>query len=269
MWIRGLLRCLPHDDPGDLLAHPRPSLAIDVAVLTVVPEGPDGDSVRLAVLLLRRDAAPKAGAWGLPGSFVRERERLADARCCGRWPTSAGSAAWRPRQLHVFDDPGRDDRGWVVSVAHVDVVPVERLEPALAARDDLALAPIAPRGTNGAGATSPVDVPGRQTSLPFDHDEIVALAVDDLRERYRAAPDPGGLVREPFTFLALRRTHDAVIGEPQQKDTFRRQMLPLLVEDGEIARGGVGRPAQSPPSGGPDALTTPPEVRGGWAPAAS
>lgn len=228
--------------PGDLLAHPRPSLAIDVAVLTVVAEGPDGDPA-LAVLLLRRDAAPKAGAWGLPGSFVRERERLAGA-VLRTLADKCGISGLAPRQLHVFDDPGRDDRGWVVSVAHVDVVPVERLEPALAARDDLALAPIAPRGTNGAGATSPVDVPGRQTSLPFDHDEIVALAVDDLRERYRAAPDPGGLVREPFTFLALRRTHDAVIGEPQQKDTFRRQMLPLLVEDGEIARGGVGRPAR-------------------------
>lgn len=228
--------------PGDLLAHPRPSLAIDVAVLTVVPEGPDG-APALAVLLLRRDAAPKAGAWGLPGSFVRERERLAGA-VLRTLADKCGISGLAPRQLHVFDDPGRDDRGWVVSVAHVDVVPVERLEPALAARDDLALAPIAPRGTNGAGATSPVDVPGRQTSLPFDHDEIVALAVDDLRERYRAAPDPGGLVREPFTFLALRRTHDAVIGEPQQKDTFRRQMLPLLVEDGEIARGGVGRPAR-------------------------
>ena len=228
--------------PGDLLAHPRPSPAIDVAVLTVVPEGPDG-APALAVLLLRRDAAPKAGAWGLPGSFVRERERLAGA-VLRTLADKCGISGLAPRQLHVFDDPGRDDRGWVVSVAPVALKPEERLEPALAARDDLALAPIAPRGTNGAGATSAVDVPGRQTSLPFDHDEIVALAVDDLRERYRAAPDPGGLVREPFTFLALRRTHDAVIGEPQQKDTFRRQMLPLLVEDGEIARGGVGRPAR-------------------------
>ena len=33
-----------------------------------------------------------------------------------------------PRQLHVFDDPRRDDRGWVLSVAHVEVVQPERLE---------------------------------------------------------------------------------------------------------------------------------------------
>ncbi len=236
--------------PGDLLAHPRPSLAVDVAVLTVAPVSPDGDPC-LSVLLLRRDVAPKAGAWSLPGSFVRERERLADA-VLRTLADKCGIGGLAPRQLHVFDDPARDDRGWVVSVAHVDVVPVARLTPALADRDDLVLAPVTrpatpgttPAVTAGGRPTSPVDLPGRQAALPFDHAEIVALAVDDVRRRYGAAPDPDGLVSEPFTFRALRRVHDAVLGEPQQKDTFRRRMLPLLVEDGEIARGGVGRPAQ-------------------------
>lgn len=235
---------------GNLLAHPRPSLAVDVAVLTVAPVGPGGDPC-LSVLLLRRDAAPKAGAWSLPGSFVRERERLADA-VLRTLADKCGIGGLAPRQLHVFDDPARDDRGWVVSVAHVDVVPVERLATALADRHDLVLAPVTrpvtasktPVGTSGVRPTSPVDVPGRQAALPFDHAEIVALAVDDVRRRYGAAPDPDGLVAEPFTFLALRRVHDAVLGEPHQKDTFRRRLLPLLVEDGEIARGGVGRPAQ-------------------------
>jgi ADP-ribose pyrophosphatase YjhB (NUDIX family) len=222
-----------------------------VAVLTVAPVGPDA-APGLAVLLLRRDAAPRAGAWGLPGSFVRERERLA-AAVLRTLADKCGIGGLAPRQLHVFDDPARDDRGWVVSVAHTDVVPLDRLGPALTGRDDLALAPVAPAVAAGVGSPSPVELPGRQTSLPFDHDEIVARAVLDLRDRYRATPDPAGLVPEPFTFLALRRTHDAVLGRPQQKDTFRRRMLPLLVEDGEIARGGVGRPAQryrraAPPS---------------------
>jgi ADP-ribose pyrophosphatase YjhB (NUDIX family) len=227
---------------GDLLAHPRPSLAVDVAVLTVAPLDP-ADEPRLAVLLLRRDAAPKAGAWSLPGSFVRERERLADA-VLRTLADKCGIGGLAPRQLHVFDDPARDDRGWVVSVAHTDVVPADRLAPALADRDDLILAPVASAVAVGVGSRSPVELPGRQASLPFDHAQIVALAVHDLRERYQATPDPAGLLPEPFTFLALRRTHEAVLGEPQQKDTFRRRMLPLLVEDGEIARGGVGRPAQ-------------------------
>ena len=43
---------------------------------------------------------------------------------CARRPASTGL---NPRQLHVFDAPDRDDRGWVLSVAHCDVVPVDRL----------------------------------------------------------------------------------------------------------------------------------------------
>lgn len=46
----------------------------------------------------------------------------------------------QPRQLHVFDNPTRDDRGWALSVAHIDVIRVDRL----AARfvDSTRLAPV-------------------------------------------------------------------------------------------------------------------------------
>lgn len=227
----------PAEETG-LLAFPRPSLAVDIAVLTVAPLGEDG-APRLAVLVLRRDAEPHAGRWGLPGSFVRERERLSTAVL----RTLAGKCAIRgldPRQLHVFDDPSRDDRGWVVSVAHTDVVPVDRLAIALGDSEDLALAPV----LDPAADPVRLDLPGRQRNLPFDHDEIVDLAVDDLRRRYQAAPDPAGLVPEPFTLLELRRTHEAVLGEPLQKDTFRRQVIAQLTEVEDVARGVVGRPAR-------------------------
>jgi len=62
-----------------------------------------------------------------------------------------------PRQLHVFDDPDRDDRGWVLSVAHVQVVRPEQL---------------AARFTDTTRLV-PVHAPGR---LPYDHVDIVALA---------------------------------------------------------------------------------------------
>jgi ADP-ribose pyrophosphatase YjhB (NUDIX family) len=236
---------------GDLLAFPRPSLAVDVAVMSVVPAhwlAPDAasDDRTLAVLLLRRTDGPGAGLWSLPGSFVRARERLDDA-VLRTLADKCGLDGLAPRQLHVFDEPGRDDRGWVVSVAHVDVVPADSLARLLE-DDRLTLAPIAPAPPDmqgrDAGSVRIVEPPGRQRWLPFDHDEIVTLAVDDLRERYRQVPDPARLVPEPFTLLELRRIHEAVLGAPLQKDTFRRQMAPHLRELDDLSDGTVGRPAR-------------------------
>lgn len=216
---------------SDLLEFPRPSLAVDVAVLSVVEE-------RLSVLLLRRATNTHAGAWSLPGSFVRERERLADAvertlldKC--------GVRGLSPRQLRVLDDPDRDDRGWVLSVAHVDTVAVDRAAE-LVAKTDVAWAPIE---SMTAGRPRP-RLPDGQVRLPFDHDDIVGHAVDDLRARYAERPDPAGLLTEPFTVLELRRVHEAVAGAPLNKDTFRRAMIPFLEATPTLESGTVGRPAR-------------------------
>ena len=258
----------------ELLAFPRPSLAVDVAVLTVAPTsqaasrigsadvgsggrrsdteangGGAAGSLVLCVLLLRRAELPAAGRWGLPGSFVRERKRL-HAAVLRTLDVKCGISGLAPRQLRVFDDPGRDDRGWVVSVAHVDVVPIGAIPSAVSTSAELCLAVVDTRlGSPGPSAvgsrpTPSVQLPGKQRFLPFDHDEIVALAATDLRDRYRARPDPAGLVGDSFTLLELRRVHEAVLGEDLQKDTSRRQVLPYLEDTGELSDGPVGRPAR-------------------------
>src|SRR5688500_10882260 len=91
--------------------YPRPSVAVDTAVLSI------GLSCGLDVLLVRRDSAQRREAWALPGTFLHKGERLADA-VLRSLAEKAGLRGTTPRQLHVFDDPGRDDRGWVLSVAH-------------------------------------------------------------------------------------------------------------------------------------------------------
>ena len=88
-----------------------------------------------------------------------------------------------------------------------------------------------------------------------DHDEIVAAAVESLRERYEfrfrysdTAPDPDRFLPEPFTLHHLRRVHEAVIGEELHKDNFARRMKPQLTpvkRGGEVVRSTAakGRPA--------------------------
>lgn len=214
------------DPSGRSLAdYPRPSVAVDVALLTLDAEG------RLAVLLHERGEGYATGRWSLPGTFVHEHERLRDA-ALRALRDKTGVTGQEPKQLQVFDDPGRDDRGRVLSVAHVDLVPPGQLD------GDGILAPVT-------GDPARPVLPGDQTGLPFDHDAIVEAAVDWARELYAADPDPRRLLGPEFTLLDLQRVHEAVAGRPLLKDTFRRGMLPMLRETGELRRGVVGKPART------------------------
>lgn len=192
--------------------YPRPSVAVDTAVLTVAGRA-------LAVLLVR----PRIDEdWRLPGTFLHERETLHDA-VLRSLRDKAGVEGLRPRQLHVFDRPDRDDRGWVLSVAHMDVVPAERLS----ASDTRDLVPV-----------------DRLPPLTYDHGDIVASAVEAVRADYRAGPDPAGLLESAFTMRRLRHLHEGVLGESILPDTFRRTMLPGLRATGAVRAEGRGRPAE-------------------------
>jgi len=202
--------------------YPRPSVAVDAALLTVVP-----GQERLSVLQVQRaegpDGNPPAG-WGLPGTFLHQGELLLDAvqRCLRE---KAGVDGTRPRQLHVFDKPDRDDRGWVLSVAHMDVVRPELLSGRIEEKTRIV----------------PADDLG---ILPYDHTAIIRQAVRTVRASYELAPDPERLLAEPFTILRLRLMHEAVVGRPFQRDTFRRLMEPQLVGTGRTTAGARGRPAE-------------------------
>ena len=217
--------------PSDIAQYPAPHLAVDVAVVTVDPTG------RLCLLLVRRRGANQ-GTWALPGRFLRERQLLADAVAvtleekCGLSP--ADLRGRKPRQLHLFDDPDRDDRGWVMSMAHLLALPYERLAPVVEASPDVTLTPI----VNGR-----LSIP-RQRTLPYGQDEIVDYALEELRRLYAESPDPEGIIAGgEFTLAELHEIHLAVLNADWQIDTFRRHMIPQLVETGRRSTGGVGRPA--------------------------
>jgi 8-oxo-dGTP diphosphatase len=211
----------------DLAAWPRPSVAVDVALLTVTPQG------QLSVLVHRRADGYGAGRWSLPGTFAHEGETLQDAALRALL-TKAGVRGERPAQLKVFDAPGRDDRGWVMSVAHVDLVPYDRLLEVLS--EDRALHEVAG------------DPPTAQADLLFDHNLIVTEAVRWARAAYEVGPDPLRLLDREFTLLELQRLHEAIAGAPLPKDSWRRFMTDperrLLEETGAFKRGSVGKPAR-------------------------
>jgi 8-oxo-dGTP diphosphatase len=88
----------------------RPALTVDVVLLA-------GDAPR-RVLLIQRRNPPFAGEWALPGGFVDEGETVAVA--AGReLREETGVEVSGLALLGVYDTPGRDPRGWSVSVVYV------------------------------------------------------------------------------------------------------------------------------------------------------
>jgi 8-oxo-dGTP diphosphatase len=138
--------------------YPRPALTVDIAIVT--------RDVRPKVLLIRRKNKPFAGSWALPGGFVDENERLADAaRRELREETGIATAALE--QVYTAGDPGRDPRGWTVSVVYLAQVHPAEVKPK--AGDDAAEV-----------AWYPLD---ELPVLAFDHEMLIARVRARLIDR--------------------------------------------------------------------------------------
>jgi ADP-ribose pyrophosphatase YjhB (NUDIX family) len=225
-----------HGEAPELAGFHGPHVAVDVALFTVAQDE-SGKVDRLAFLLHRRQDGLAKGEWALPGRMVRERERLSEAVEIAL-REKCGLKGIEPKQLQVFDEPTRDSRGWVMSVAHVTTQKFELVAEVLAENPDLALGYVVP------SAKSVLELPENQDALPFEQDLIVLKGVEDLRRRYKSRPDPDHLLGRTFTIYQLRRIHEAVLGQNLDKDLFRRKMEGKLESTGEISIGSVGKPAQ-------------------------
>jgi 8-oxo-dGTP diphosphatase len=99
---------------------PRPALTVDLVILT--------RRGRPKVLLIRRKSPPFAAKWALPGGFVDVNEPL-DQAARRELEEETGVSIADLKQLYTFGDPGRDPRGWTVSVAFLAHVEESKVRP--------------------------------------------------------------------------------------------------------------------------------------------
>ena len=221
----------------DATAFPRPSLAVDVALVSA-EEG------ALRTVAVRRAAHPARGKWALPGGFVGITESL-DAAAGRVIQTKTGVSGVFLEQLYTFGDPARDPRTRVVSVAYYALVDAARL--ASVVRPDVARARISvPWEGETGGPVELIAEDGSSLPLAFDHAEILGMAVKRLRGKLDYTPIGFQLLPRAFTLLSLQRVHETVLGRPVNKDSFRRRMLASgqLEATGESQRDVEHRPAE-------------------------
>jgi 8-oxo-dGTP diphosphatase len=202
--------------------YPRPSLAVDCAVLGF----DEGD---LKVLLIQRGIEPFKGKWALPGGFVRMDESL-DEAARRELAEETGLTNVFLEQLYTFGEIKRDPRGRTISVAYFALVKLG--EQQVAASTDAARAAWYP------AAKTP--------ALAFDHAKILETALTRLSNKVRYVPIGFELLPQLFTLTQLQHLYEAILGRALDKRNFRKKALALgvLAETKELERNVAHRAAR-------------------------
>jgi 8-oxo-dGTP diphosphatase len=150
-------------------------LTADVVVVVAIDHG-------YRVLFVKRAHDPFEGMWALPGGFVEPTETVGEAaaRELLEETSLAGVAI---EELGCWSKPGRDPRGWVVTIAHLAVIPEDRMRDAKAGDDAAATAWLELRVEEGGERFELVHEGTPVTALAFDHRDILAAAVRRLKGR--------------------------------------------------------------------------------------
>lgn len=200
--------------------YERPSVTVDVVIFTL-------QNRELNVLLVQRKHWPFEGCWALPGGFTNMNELL-DQAARRELEEETGLHDIYLEQLYTFGEPQRDPRTRVISVAYIALVSADK--QTLRASDE---------------STDVRWFPVRRLPGPlaFDHDAILATAMDRLRSKLEYTTLAFQLLPEVFSILELKYTYEQILGEKLDKGNFYRKIKDAKVlEDTGMRREGRGRP---------------------------
>lgn len=203
------------------------AVATDVVVFAVA-EG------QLRLLVVRRTEHPARGRLALPGTFVQADEDLDDA--ARRVLRNKVGVDAPVRQFRSFGQVNRDPRMRIISIGYMALLPTDRMNALMADGRELAtLRDEIWRGPNG-----------RRLALAFDHDEIVAAALADLRANLDHSVWSYGLLEATFSLRELQQVHEAVRGRTLNKPAFRKRLIESgwIEPTGEMETGKGFRPAE-------------------------
>ena len=230
----------------------RVSVATDIVIFSVFDE--ENDNYRklpekaLRVLLVKRAEYPYKGIYALPGGFVREGESL-DQTARRELKEETGVACEFLEQFRTTGTVKRDPRTRVISAAYMALLNASEYQ--LKAGDDAseaewftvsmkkeseALWNLELKGDNSVltakiketqkqwSPTLELDVVEDSELLAFDHAEIIAYAVLQLRKWVKESGIAFRLLPKQFTLKQLQQIHEAILETELLTPAFRRKM---------------------------------------------
>lgn len=183
--------------------YPHPAVTTDCVIF-----GFNGE--RLQVLLIERGIEPFKGCWAFPGGFLKMDE-TAEEGAKRELKEETGLENAYIQQLHTFSAPNRDPRERVITIAYYALVKIQEVKGG----DDAASARWFPLD----------EIP----PLAFDHDYILRMATQRLREQIHFQPIGFELLPEKFTIKELQSLYEAILGINFDRRNFAKKMLHLEI----------------------------------------
>lgn len=183
--------------------YPHPAVTTDCVIF-----GFDGE--RLQVLLIERGIEPYKGRWAFPGGFLKMDE-TAEEGALRELKEETGLEGAFMEQFHTFSAPERDPRERVITIAYYALVKIQEVNGG----DDAASARWFPLD----------EIP----SLAFDHDYILRMATQRLREQIHFQPIGFELLPEKFTIKELQLLYEAILGINFDRRNFAKKMFHLEI----------------------------------------
>ncbi|MCL2748549.1 MAG: NUDIX hydrolase [Alphaproteobacteria bacterium] len=227
-------------NPGEF---DRPSVTSDILIFSVSSEEGENwrrtEKKKFSVLLVHRDKFPFKDKWNLPGGFMGIRETAEDA-AKRVLLNETGLRNIYIEQLYTFDDPRRDPRMRIISVAFMALVDKSQLK--YAGHRNADFFDIKMDGDKLALTNDNIRI--TEKDLAFDHAEIINYGINRLRNKIEYTDIVFNMMPHEFTLGELQQVYEAILGKKLLAAAFRRIIANKVIATGKMRTGGGHRPSQ-------------------------
>lgn len=205
----------------DASRYASPIVTVDSVLFTLWQQ-------QLCVLLVKRANHPQRGWWGLPGGFIdmQQDNSTRDTALRKLREKTTVNPPWL-EQLATYSGPQRDPRGWSLTTAWYALIAAEDCRSESDDVSDAQWQPLA-------------GVAGR-SDIAFDHQQIIAEAVQRLRQKTLYSMLPVYCLPAAFTLTQLQDVTETILDRPvQRKSLIRRfEASEMFEETGESVATGA------------------------------
>ncbi len=182
---------------------PTPLLTVDSVLFTV-------ENQSLKILLLKRDSHPHKRKWSLPGGFINIEKDESTADTALRKITEKTKVI-PPylEQLETFSSKKRDPRGWSATVTYFALIAYQETEDHLKRAED--------------AQWVAMDDLSKITPLAFDHQQIISVALERLRQTALYSMLPVFCLPKEFTLGEYHQVMEIILDKTIQKKSLYRR----------------------------------------------